>query len=199
MVPISVSTMTGLPRAEARLSPRTLFLLLTVLVMSISEVVARLSLPPASLGTQAQATVRNLIPFRGLNRFVVGFIVVTMGWHLVVISYSSTPQEPSAEAGVLMSKSAGWIPPLVMLFMLLNNSKARAFTRRKMADWWRARWRALGALLPFLTPVQAPAPAPAPAVVESPNVAPDPEIESTGYTGWAESKIIVVQEANVCV
>ena len=54
MAPISVSIMTGLTRAEPRLSPRVLFLLLTVLVMFISEVVARLSLPPATLGTQAQ-------------------------------------------------------------------------------------------------------------------------------------------------
>ena len=201
--------MTGLPRAEARLSPRTLYVLLTVLVMFISEVVAQVSLPPATLGTQAQGTVRNLIPFRGLNCFVVGFIVVTLGWHLVVISYSSTPQDPSAEAGVMMSRTAGWIPPLIMFFMLLKNSKARAFTRRKMADWWRARWQSLGAPSPCLAQIQdqvqapalVPAPAPLPAVVESSNVAqdPDPEVLSAGYTGWAESKVILVQEANVCV
>ena len=219
--------MTGLPRAEARLSPRTLFLLLTVLVMFFSEVVARVSLPSPGPGTQAQGIVRNFIPFRSLNRFVVGFIVLTLGWHLVVISYSSKHQEPTAEAGVFLSKTAGWIPSFIMLFMLLNNSKARAFTRRKMADWWRARWLAIGVQAPALDPVQAqvlvhalaqvqaqalvqaPAPvpaqvpvlAPAPLTAEvlSPSVAPDPEAQATGYRGWAESKLILVQEANVGV
>ena len=68
-----------------------------------------------------------------------------------------------------------------------------------MADWWQARWQALGDLPPRLTPVQAQVQAPAPPVVESPNVAPDPEVQSTGYRCWPESKIILVQEANVCV
>ena len=208
LVPISVSTMTGLPRAEARLSPRVLFILLTVLVMVISEVVARVSLPPPSPGTQAQGIIKNFIPFRGLNCFVVGFMVLTTGWHIAVLSYCSLLQETSSEAGVLSAKTAGWIPPLLMFFMLLNNRKARSFTRRKMA-----RWLTLGALPPDLGQVQAQVPfqaeasapdptlaqVPLPAMGESPNGATDQDTESTGYTGWAESKIILVQEANVCL
>ena len=76
-----------------------------------------------------------------------------------------------------------------------------------------ARWLTLVALPPDLGQVQAqvpfqaeasaPAPTlaqvPLPAMGESPNGATDQDTESTGYTGWTESKVILVHKANVCL
>ena len=80
VVPISVTTMTGQPMAEGRLSPRFLFTIVALLMMFLSELVARASLPHLQQG----GGVTNLISFKGLNAFVVGFIVLSFAWAFLV-------------------------------------------------------------------------------------------------------------------
>ena len=72
-----------------------------------------------------------------------------------MVIYTISLEEPLTEAGSLLSKSAGWIAPCLTAFMLLNNSRARAYTRRKVEDWWLARWLALRVVCVLLDPVLA--------------------------------------------
>lgn len=136
-VPITVSTITDLPPAGHRMSPRTLLSLLMVLTMVVSEVVARCSLPPAP--PPSTGHVANLIPFKNLNLCILIHLSVSLAFSLFVITYQiiiSSVGHHKIDTGEKAAKTAGFFLAIDLVCVLLLNRKAREFTRRKLAGWW---------------------------------------------------------------
>ena len=129
VVPITVSTLTGQPKAEARVSPRTVFGLLTLATVGVSETVARKALPrPPSGGGPGdnQGRMTNLIPFKSLNACVLvcQLLVAAQGFgtylfinwldEMELLTMASTLNG----AGKVISYSTSWSPTLMLICLL---------------------------------------------------------------------------------
>ena len=143
---------TGLQTAEGRLSPRMVFIGLAVITITVSEFVARYSLPPTcSTGGSgdSQGIMTVLIPFKILNSYFFCFQMLEMvqgaltylfiNWldvgnmlGLELLDLDSLTNSASA----MRSSSASWTPTLMLVCLLASMSKAKAHAWRKLEAWW---------------------------------------------------------------
>ena len=146
VVHITVSMVTGLPKAVGRLSPKMAITLLSFTVTKISECVARFSLPASGNSGPAgegRGTVTNLIPFKTLNFFHLSHhllsLAFSMGTFLFIswldvldlLDYTSMGNG----VGDLMAANGSWTPTLILMCLLSTMTKAKAHSWRKVTEW----------------------------------------------------------------
>ena len=138
-MPITVTTVTGLPAGAHRLSPKMVFLALSVIAMVVSEVFTRSSLPPPPAPNHG--LVANLIPFKSLNLFTLVYIFLNFAFGAFGLFFTimSKVDSKSPNTGKLASQASGYFLTMELLCVLLLNRKARAHTRRKVKSWLESK------------------------------------------------------------